>query len=362
MYLRIVTVEAVFDDDPTEIVEGQYAGTTYITKRLPRRKGVLWCKEQLINIGWRQLPAHYDKICWIDADIEFVQSSSDDNVPWPEAVYTLLDAHPMAIGQMWDRCELMGPDDATVQRTVTSFAKQYVDGKNYTERSNSHADYWHLGFAWMATRKALEATGGLITRTLGSADRHMAMSFLKRSKETMPNKIHKNYKKRVKEWEKSIELNEIEFLVCPWLLRHYWHGSLAHRRYEERWSILLDYDFDPVFHIREEDGMEVWSDECPPGLNEAVEQYFADRQEDSTQVEPADIVTNRLGTLEVGGHEAAITREASADKNRDTANGDEADGDNDAAGSAVPASLAALAYTTITGQATTTEDPFSFYA
>ena len=253
----------------------------------------------------------------------------------------------MAYGQVWGTCELLGPNGA-VQRRVTSFAAQYVAGRVFRERSNQHADYWHPGFAWMATRKALEATGGLICRTLGSADRHMAMAFLGRAAETMPNLIHKNYKQQVMNWQDAVQHNGIELVVVPGLIRHYWHGSLEHRKYEGRWNILLEHDFDPALHIVQYTGTDlyVWSSHCPSELILAVIQYFQDRQEDSIQVEADDVVAD-VDVIVAD----AITPTTT------TMTGDDQDG------GAIPIVSAVAAESFVASTvASTVTDAFSFYA
>lgn len=296
--LHIVTVEAVFDQDVPAIQQGQYPGTTCISRRTTRRRGVLWGKEQLINIGWKQLPLYVQKICWVDADIEFpaedVEDTNGYRVPWAHRVYHTLDDGPLySYGQMWDTCILLGPDDIAVTRVVTSFAKRYVAGEVYTETANSHGEYWHPGFAWMASRAALEATDGLIIRTLGSADRHMSMAFLGRVNETVPRAMHPNYLRQVQKWESAVQKHNISLLAVSGLhIKHYWHGSLANRQYDRRWRILEENKFDPLSHIKminNHRDIEEWSDLCPWRLIEGVLQYFMDRLEDSIEVEPVDV-------------------------------------------------------------------------
>jgi hypothetical protein len=66
---------------------------------------------------------------------------------------------------------------------------------------------------------------------------------------------------------------------------------LAYRKYDQRWRILEDYEFDPLYHINVDDDTELeeWNEHCPGALVEAVVQYFVDRNEDSLQVESVDV-------------------------------------------------------------------------
>jgi len=355
LQLHIVAIQVVFDDDAPDIDASDFAGVHVIQRTVSRATGVLWSKEQLINIAWRQLPPCFQHIVWMDGDIAVDSSST-----WPEQVYRTLQGHAMAMGQVWETCELLGPGGETdVQRIVTSFAAQFAAGKRYKERSNRHDEYWHPGFCWMATRKALEATQGLIHRTLGSADRHMAMAFLGRASETVPKRIHPNYRQQVLGWQEQVERHGICFLVVPRLnIKHYWHGSLAGRKYEERWSILIDNEFDPCTHVEEDDDTEldVWTEDCPPSLIAAVVQYFEDRQEDSIHVQPVDVGTD---TGEVIVDSADFGAPC-------TTNCSSAVVEDDGHGAPIPFAAAAVvvndAIADATGQVTAFTNAFSFYA
>ena len=322
LQIHIVAIQIVFDQDKPDISAETFPDVQIIQRKVSRKSGILWSKEQLVNIAWRQLPPCFQHIVWMDGDIAVkLDSHSDASTLWPDLVHDTLQRHPLAMGQIWETCDLLGPNDDVhdVQRRVTSFAAQYAAGKTYQELSNRHNEYWHPGFCWMATRAALEATDGLIHRTLGSADRHMAMAFLGRVEETMPLDIHPAYRAQVLTWQAQVKRRNIQFLVVqPGIhIYHYWHGSLAQRKYEERWNILLKHNFDPQRHVEEDcnTGLDVWTDACPWELMEDVAQYFADRQEDSVQVLPADIASDVCSS----------TTTASDDKKNGNSNTDDGD-------------------------------------
>ena len=393
--IHIVAVQIVFDQDAPDIIDGSplLAGVHVLQRRVARASGILWSKEQLINIAWRQLPRWFDSIVWMDGDIAIKSSSSNNaiNIDWPEQVYETLHQpgnHNLAMGQVWTTCDLLGPysinGEQEVQRNVTSFAAQHAALKVYQDRSNRHDEYWHPGFCWMATRQALEATGGLIHRTLGSADRHMAMAFLGRADESLPDGIHCNYRKQVMDWQAAIQRYNIQFLVVqPDIhIQHYWHGSLARRQYEERWKILLDHKFDPEEHLAQDDDtdLDYWTENCPEALMAAIIHYFEYRQEDSTQVQPEDILIEDDDTAATAAISTSLSGDVTTHSSvgergidppaRTSADADTSD-DQVPSGPAVATvpmlsgvlssthdSVGDLAY----GQATAVKDAFSFYA
>ena len=265
-----------------------------IIRRTVESTQVMWSKEQLINIAIRSLPEDEKHVAWIDSDISFVDDS------WVSNAIMALSKHHLAFGQLWSTCDMLGPDgEAQKGMTMTSFAQQNARGKAYVSCSNRQVeDYWHPGFAWVATMAALKKTGCLIDKTLGSADRHMAMSFLGRASETVPDNIHINYKSQVVEWQDRVIRHKIELIVVPVHIMHHWHGSLHRRQYMERWDILARHRFDPDTHLifNRKTDLYIWDQSCPKGLLHAVNGYFESRQEDSLDDDndhPADSERNR---------------------------------------------------------------------
>jgi hypothetical protein len=250
-----------------------------IIRRTVESKQVMWSKEQLINIAIRSLPEDEKYVAWIDSDVSFTDDS------WVSKAIMSLSKQPLAFGQLWSTCDMLGPDgEAQKGMTMTSFAQQKALGKTYVSCSNRQVDeYWHPGFAWVATMAALKKTGCLIDKTLGSADRHMAMAFLGRASETVPDNIHINYKSQVIEWQQRVVRHKIKLIVVPVHIKHHWHGSLRRRRYMERWDILARHRFDPDRHLtfNRKTDLYTWDHSCPEELLDAVNEYFESRQEDS---------------------------------------------------------------------------------
>jgi hypothetical protein len=303
-HLEIVAVELCYGDKPAEINPSAYPTAKLVCCRCdPRHK--MWSKEQLINLAFNDhLSSGTKYVTWIDSDVEFTDDS------WVRDVVTCLSRHEKAFGQVWSTCSMMGPEDTPDETlTVTSFCAQFVAGKQYANRSNGDREYWHPGFAWMATASALRSTHGLIAQTLGSADRHMAMSFLGLTVETVPDGVTGGYLDKVLSWQERVKENDIKLLVVPLHILHHWHGPITRRFYMERWQIVTKNRFDPNIHLQwnQDSGLFLWSTACPPTLQQDVASYFDHRQEDCNKPSGHDFVAadSHGGIEAVASHTAA---------------------------------------------------------
>ena len=146
---------------------------------------VFWAKETLINAAERRIPPGGQFLAWIDGDLEFC------NPNWVSDTVSALRKADFV--QMFSEAHHLSPSRDVLAR-VRSFASQHCSGAAYVEREGTHPEYWHPGFAWAARRTAFVRVHGVIDRTLGSADRHMAMALIGRAAETYPATIHDNYK------------------------------------------------------------------------------------------------------------------------------------------------------------------------
>ena len=278
--LDITVVELCYGSEEPQIDPNNYPTVKTICCRCDA-KHKMWSKEQLVNIALddQYLSPETKYVAWIDSDIAFTNDS------WVTDVATCLSQHDFAFGQIWSTCEMLGPEENSYEPkvTVSSFCSQYAAGKSYTARNNADREYWHPGFAWMATVSAVRATQGLIAQTLGSADRHMAMSFLGSVIETVPDGLSEGYLDQVLTWQEYVKEHKIELVHVPCHIQHFWHGPMQQRKYMERFEILKKHHFDPRIHLRfHYSGLYLWTESCPPELIHDVATYFAERQEDST--------------------------------------------------------------------------------
>ena len=114
---------------------------------------------------------------------------------------------------------------------------------------------------------------------LGAGDNNMLHCWMGDGLKSINPNVTDAYKSSI------IELQEftknIRFGYVPGVIRHYFHGSKANRKYSERWKILVDHHFNPYEHLAtDEKGVLIPSTKCPPKLLEDILTYFKERNED----------------------------------------------------------------------------------
>lgn len=267
------TIELAFGDRPFEI-EGDHVLRF-------RTYSELWHKERLLNLCIAHVArAHPDAkyFAWIDADCTFA------NPNWVNETVELLQHYHVL--QLFETCHNLGPDHRVISSQHGSIAGWKANGKiswNWPGRHH-YGFYYHPGFAWAATRWALDQLGGLFDICIaGSGDTHMAGALCGDWKWGFPPELaHTPYGRALQAWarraERTIERN-VGFL--PGSLFHRWHGNPGQRGYNTRWRILIDHHFDPTCDIQADlHGVLAWTGHNP-GLQSAIRRSLAARNEDS---------------------------------------------------------------------------------
>jgi hypothetical protein len=262
-HLKLVVVEA--------------EGPAPLPRRMPVYKHIrltsgtrVWLKENLINMGVRNLPKNWKYMAWIDADIQFL------NENW--AADTIDELQTADVVQLWQNAVNLGPKGETL-KIDKSFAYMFIGSGTKWTPSDKYG-FWHTGYAWACTREAFQNMGGLIDwAILGSGDRHMAMALAGLGEHSAPGNIHENYKVLLKLYE-----SRVRKLKTAWVngtIIHYWHGSFADRRYRERWDILTKNRFDPFDDIGYTDSGLVQLSPKGKRFEKFLDEYFTGRREDS---------------------------------------------------------------------------------
>ena len=225
-------------------VELQQSSRPFVTesKIKIRTDHEIWYKENLINIAATHLPNDWEYMAWIDADIEFH--------------YILL--------CMW-----------RIRNKVFFNGEKYVTPSKYSA-------YFHVGYAWAIRRDAYDAIGGLIDfAILGSADNHTALALLGLVDESLNKKLHPNYIKLCKIFQERCAKNIKQNVgYVHGTIMHYFHGNKADRKYQDRWKILVDNQFDPLVDIYK-DSNGLWQlDDTKIKLRDSIRRYFRERNED----------------------------------------------------------------------------------
>jgi len=287
---KLYVVEGAFGDRDFEVTDPTNPRHIQI-----RTDSELWHKENLINVGISRLPPTWKYVAWIDGDIDFVRGD------WQEETVHELQHH--SVVQMFEDAVDMGPNHEILS-TFKSFAYSYknnlqgkvlkkmckkdeVNGDGYYYYGKYAAGrYLHPGYAWAATREAINTTGGLFELgILGAGDHHMACCLIGQGSGSVPKGIHPNYKKAVLAWEERALRLHKNLGYVKGTIYHFWHGKKRDRRYKDRWQILIDNKFNPNQDVHK-DWQGVLS--LYPGhekLRDQMRQYFQARNEDSVDNE-----------------------------------------------------------------------------
>ena len=281
---KVYIVEGTFGDREFEVTDPTNSRHIQV-----RTDSEIWHKENLINIGITRLPSTWQYVAWIDGDIDFVRPD------WMLETVHELQHHPVV--QMFEDAIDLGPS-CEILANYKSFAYCYKNGEPYKAMVSKKpgADesyyfggskyapgkYWHPGYAWAATRDAINTLGGLFDYgILGAGDHHMACALIGEGRRSVPAGLHPNYKKYVLAWEERALRLHKNIGYVKGTIYHYWHGKKRDRKYKSRWQILIDNNFNPSTDIHK-DWQGAWS--LYPGhdlLRDQMREYFQSRNEDS---------------------------------------------------------------------------------
>jgi hypothetical protein len=265
-YVNLFLVEMIYKDQKFIVTDKKNKNHLQLKTDVP-----IWHKENMINLGVKYLlPKDYKAFAWIDADIEFENSS------WAIDTLKILNGFKDVV-QLFSHCIDMKQDE-TNMNIFNSFGYSYHKNKKYTSKG---LDYWHPGYAWAITRKAYEKIGGIYDKgILGSGDNIMAMSFINKC-ECMINKEYDDgYNNSMLEYQKKA--NKLRLGYTPGLIRHHYHGSKQNRRYTERWKILMKHKYSPEQYVTyDEKGILIPLNVFSNEFKDDIMNYFKERKEDN---------------------------------------------------------------------------------
>jgi hypothetical protein len=269
-----------------------------------RSPSILWHKENLANIGVRHLPADAEYVALIDADVQFARPD------WVQE--TLHQLQIFRVVQMWTNAIDLGPQFQPiascsslffnyqrnqqllqpVNRRATVQAARPETGALRDAMDAAGADNYpykgmlHTGYAWAYRRSALSDLGGFgDIGILGSGDRHMAYALIGEVERSFPTGIAQSYKDYWRTWQDRAEEHiKRKVGIVQGALFHYWHGSKQHRRYQDRWKILVEDRFEPTQDLKYDFQGILELNERNIRLRDDVIAYFAVRNEDSTDL------------------------------------------------------------------------------
>jgi hypothetical protein len=273
----LVTVEVAFGDRPFEVTSEDNPFHVQL-----RTETELWHKENMINIGISRLPQDWKYVAWVDADITFARHD------WVAETIHMLQHHHVV--QMFSVAQDLSPDFEPFNKRTGFIAAWVETGRcmdtsgrpNYFGFLNSHP-----GYAWAATRYAIDTVGGLYEEAiLGAGDHHMACCLVGEPDASLPLDLHPEYHASVHRWAERAAVLDRNVGFVAGLVNHHWHGKKKDRRYNDRWKILVDNLFDPVKHIyKDAQGLMRFAHNVSHKLRDGVRNYFRARNEDSIDME-----------------------------------------------------------------------------
>jgi hypothetical protein len=289
--------EVAFGGRPFEITE---AGNP---NHLQLQTGFeLWHKENALNLLIANVLRHDPTagyFAWVDADVQFARPD------WAqETLHQLQHYH---VVQMFSMCQdlsasfdVLAYDDggeqlpgmvyqSVHQGMYGKYAAMHPDdpycrglGKIPAKGMKSHPG--HSGYAWAATRHALDTLGGLIDWSVcGANDHHMARGLLGNILESVNGASSPAFKESLRLWGERAETLKPKVGFVPGLVTHFWHGPKKNRQYLTRWKILVDSQFDPALDIkRDAQGLYQLTGRNKKLMADLMA-YFRQRNEDSTE-------------------------------------------------------------------------------
>lgn len=254
-----------------------------------RTDAELWHKENLINLGIQHLTRLRPKwkyVAWIDADVIFQRRDIISETAHQLQHYDIV--------QMFSHVTDLGPEYQPIKQ-FSGFVYSYHQNDRFPPIGPGNGGYysydkksfWHCGYAWAATRSAMERISLFDKGILGAGDHHMALALIGAAGKSLPNGITRGYRDAVLSWE-SQALHEFQKNIgyVPGMITHNWHGHKKNRKYAERWDILVKNKFDPTKDlIRDNQGLyrlNMSHGERSIRLRDDIRQYFRQRDEDST--------------------------------------------------------------------------------
>jgi hypothetical protein len=276
-------VERIKDQKGVRLVIAEARESTKETFDLPRdlegvflhvrvaTKSRIWIKECLVNVAVRKLPRDWATLAWIDADLTFL------NPTWVGDTIERLKSHDVV--QLFQNCVNLGPV-GEIGKIDTSFMYMHEkSGKPYHKAAKY--GFWHPGYAWACSRKAFEQMGGLVDwAILGSGDRHMALALIGLVQYSHPGNIHGEYSQMLRAFQERCK--GLRSTYVPGTIVHHFHGNLADRKYQERWTLLTRSgdEYDPSEDIARTAHGVVQLTTKGLRLQDRFSDYFLGRNED----------------------------------------------------------------------------------
>ena len=257
-----------------------------------RSPDLMWQKERLLNVAVAAVPAHVDRIAWLDCDVVFGRSDW-----WREALRLLDDVVLVQLFSLCHDLSRSAPDGIFDPADAINSAESFLEISRHPgseamlfERLwGSEAENGKLvrrrrlcGHAWAAHRELLERHGLYDACIIGAGDRAFACAAFGKERVARQGWIQNaRQREHYLRWaEPFAEAVGGRVSLVEGELFHLWHGGLNERHYRDRQTELERFAFDPFDDIAIDDaGLWRWTSDKPE-MHRFVAEYFSQRRED----------------------------------------------------------------------------------
>ena len=250
-----------------------------------RGRDVLWQKERLLNLALDVLPDSCRYVAWLDCDIIL------ENDEWPDRARQELSRVPIL--QPFDYAyrtpQEWRPGEPPPRNTETYRSGAFMIASGLAPAASVGADMRESrcanGFAWVARREFVSATGFFDSCIIGGGDGALARAaygFFDQGARFagMTGPQRKQYIAWAESFYAAVR-GEVGFVEGA--LYHLWHGDTAHRQWVTRYEALTRWEFDPFSDIAlASNGLWRWASDKPE-LHAFVRDHFFSRREDGLQ-------------------------------------------------------------------------------
>ncbi|HKX55840.1 MAG TPA: hypothetical protein VJN01_07060, partial [Xanthomonadales bacterium] len=178
----------------------------------------IWQTERLLNLGIQNLPACFDQVAWVDADIVFEQPD------WPEEIEKSLHRWPLI--QMFSLARMM-PEPGQEQQPFMEVPGSVYCHQHQVKWPDGSERLGHCGYAWAARREVIQPVGLFDGTPVGGGDKNKLFALLNQLNHAqMAERQNQAMRQHYHAWAGRLrEACGGRFGYADLSLHHLWHGS-----------------------------------------------------------------------------------------------------------------------------------------
>lgn len=232
---------------------------------------ILWQKERLLNILLDKIPKEYTNIAWVDCDIIF------ENENWiVDCNEKLKNYEVVQLYEYANRLNEFGDVELVSKGIIKRISEINLIDLNLSKGIP--------GFAWAIRRETIDKIKFLDTQVIGGGDSLMCYSFLGEKNGFVSNQMNSEWFDHYHRWFKltnRIVNKSVNFV--PGNITHLYHGKMQNRKYNDRYKILTEYNFNPSIDLVKDDN-ELWKFKNKD-ISDRLKIYFDSRNEDDNIID-----------------------------------------------------------------------------